>query len=385
MAAPDFDQLADTQARDGGAAVLERLIDTLRQRREHHRLFDALCLRKKFELGLPLVKPASFDDVPAEQQREFEEAYVAAAREVGEALLAAGNIAQAWVYLRTIREPQKVREAIDRLPAPREASDESEQIIRIALHEGAHPTKGLEFMLRTHGTCGTITALDQMMYQLASEDRRAAAALMVRELHRDLTASVRRDVERKMPLVPPGETLRELTAGREWLFAEGNYHIDVSHLNAVVRFARFLDKTNPELRLAIELADYGSRLAPQLQYSGDAPFEELYPAHVQYFKALAGETQDEAIGYFRRKLDAEPDEQDKPLLAFVLVDLLSRVGRQNEAIEIAERHLTNVDPSSGFSFADLCRDAGRMDVLERVAREKDDLVTYAAALLEAKR
>ena len=77
-------------------------------------------------------------------------------------------------------------------------------------------------------------------------------------------------------------------AGREWLLANDSYHIDVSHLNAVVRFARALDRECPELDLALQLAEYGARLAPQYQYAGTPPFEEFYPAHIRFLGALLG-------------------------------------------------------------------------------------------------
>ena len=70
------------------------------------------------------------------------------------------------------------------------------------------------------------------------------------------------------------------------------------------------------------------------------------------------------------------------MIAYVLVDLLTRIGRLDEAVEPAERYLKNVDESSGFSFTQLCQEAGRIDVLLNTAREKGDLVAFTAALLQ---
>ena len=75
------------------------------------------------------------------------------------------------------------------------------------------------------------------------------------------------------------------------------------------------------------------------------------------------------------------DDADKQLIAYVLVDLASRIGRWDDAVQLAEQHLLNLEDSSSFSFSELCRDAGRMDVLQRVAQSKNDLVTFTAALL----
>ncbi len=377
-----FAELDELKQSDGPEAAIERLIATLREREDFHKLFDALCLKKKFELGLPLARPTSFDEVPDDRRGEFEDGYVAAARETGELLLSADNIPEAWVYLRTIHEPEKVAEAIEAVDVRREADEQTEQLINIALYEGANPVKGLEMMLRTHGTCNTVTALDQQILNMQPADRRRAAALLVNELYTDLSHTLRHEVEQKMASVPPELSLRELMFGRDWIFAEDNYHIDVSHLNAVVRFSRHLTDADPELLKVIELAEYGSKLSPQFQYEADPPFDDFYPAHVQFFKALADEDRDDALAYFREKLAGESDEEAKPMLAYVLVDLLVRIERIDAALELAKEHLKDVEDPAGFSFAALCQQAGRMDLLQTVAREKGDLVSYTAALLQ---
>lgn len=375
-----FSQLSETKT-SGASAVFDKLIESLKASKDYHRLFDATLMRKKQQLGLPLLRPTSLDDVPSDKRTEFEKTYVEAAREVGQLFLDAGQIANAWLYFRTIREPEPVAKALAAMPSRREPGDDTEELIQVALFEGANPSKGVEWMLKTHGTCSTITSLEQQMSRLPADDRRQCAAILVKHLYDDLTESVRADVQRRMALAPPAGTLREAIAGRDWLFQEGNYHIDVSHLNAVVRFARFLDKSYPELKLAIELAEYGSHLDPQFQYPGDPPFDEFYPAHRHFFQALLGEKVDEAIAYFQEKLNAEPNDTDKQLIAYVLVDLTSRIGRWDDAVQLAEQHLLSLEDSSSFSFAELCRDAGRMDVLQRVAQSKNDLVTFTAALL----
>ena len=379
-----FREIEDLHRDEGAPAAIDRLIATLDEHQEFHKLFDALMLKKKFELGLPLVQPTSFDDVAEDRQQDFEESYVAAARAVGGKFLEQGSVPQAWLYFRTIREPAEVRAALDKIDARREPGEETEQLIQIALYDGAHPTKGLEMMLRTHGTCSTITAFDQCASQLSLEDRQAASSLLVDELYRDLADSVRRDAERRTGAAPQADSLSQLLDGRDWLFEDGNYHIDVSHLNSVVRFARFLEPSSPSVRRAIELAEYGGRLAPQFQYPGDPPFDDFYPAHGHFFKALIDEDREVHLAYFQHKLDGDADRDDKPLLAYVLVDLLVRCGRMDEALAIAAEHLKNLEPSSGFSFARLCQQASRMDALREAAREKGDLVGYTAALLQEK-
>jgi hypothetical protein len=173
-----FDRLASLKSSAGPAAAIDSLVETFRAESNYHKLFDALLLKKRHEMGLPLVRPSSLEDIPEARREEFENAYIAAAREIGGLFLAQNNIPDAWVYLRTIREPQKVRDAIESLSLPRDADRVSEEVIQIALHEGANPVKGLELMLRSHGTCNTVTTLDQMMHSLTPADRTRAAGLM---------------------------------------------------------------------------------------------------------------------------------------------------------------------------------------------------------------
>ena len=67
----------------------------------------------------------------------------------------------------------------------------------------------------------------------------------------------------------------EAITGRDWLFDDGNYHIDVSHLAAVVRFARFLPPESAGLPVVLELCEYGKRLSPQFQFPADPPFDDV--------------------------------------------------------------------------------------------------------------
>ena len=145
-------------------------------------------------------------------------------------------------------------------------------------------------MLRAHGTCSTITTLDQSLQNLTPEQRQLCAKVMVRSLYDDVVESVRRDVERRIPGLPPGESLRSLMAGRDWLLESGNYHVDVSHLHAVIRFARSLEAPAEELDLALQLCEYGQRLAEPLQYAGEPPFVDYYPAHAAFFRATSSPT-----------------------------------------------------------------------------------------------
>ena len=377
-----FALLQDRCRAGGASSVFESLIEALRERHEYHKLFDALCLKKKHQLGAPLNRPTSFEDIPAEKRDEFEAAYIAAAREVGQLLLADKKLAQSFVYFHAVRETQPIRDVIEAAPIPRESGEESEELIDIGFYKMVHPVKGLQVLLKTHGTCNSITALDQAFANLSPEQRSECASLLIRTLHADLMQSVQREVKQRMPFAEPAKSLKELTAGRDWLFAENNYHIDVSHLHSTVRFARSLTADQPELALARDLAEYGLQLSPQFQYPGEPPFADFYPSHLQFFKFLANEDRDSALAYFQQQLDRAADAQDQAMIAYVVVDLLARTEQLEVALPLAEKYLVKADPDFAVAFAELCQKAGRLDVLLRSAEERDDLVAYAAALVQ---
>ncbi|MFH1303554.1 MAG: hypothetical protein ABIK07_21070 [Planctomycetota bacterium] len=366
-------------------AVLERLIETLTAQKNYHRLFDALLMKKKQSMGLELLQPTSFDYVPEEQKKEFELAYIEAAREVGSLFLAEKLYADAWLYFQTIQEPDLVAAALDKINPRTIPEGKSEELIQVCVYEGANPEKGFEIMLQVNGICNTITVFDQMNAQFNPERRQKIARLLVDQLYGDLVQSLQYQVQQKLPMAPPADNLRELMAGRDWMFEGGSYHIDVSHLNSVVRFARLLSDDDPSMPKVIELCEYGSRLDQQFQYPGESPFEDFYPAHLNFFKALVGNENDRSLGvaYFEKKLELEPDDEDKQMIAYVLIDLLTRVNQNDRAIELAETYLSQFEDPNTFSFTDLCRKTDHLEVLQKVARGKGDLVTFAGALLDA--
>ena len=362
-------------------AAFAAAAEALREAGEVDRLFDLRMLHAKVRAGLPVGRPESLSDVPRERRGEIEEAYREAGREAGGRLLERGDLVAAWAYFQAIGEPGPIREAVAAVPLPRpdEGFDEVvEELTRLALYEGANPPRGVERMLRTTGTCGTVTALDQLMPQLPADDRRACAAVMVGWLHAELFRSVRSDIERTTPLLTDPQTVAELLDGRDSLLEGGGYHIDVSHLSAVVRFARSLEPGDAGLPLAIDLCEYGRRLDRSLQYPGEAPFEDFYVSHGHFLRALSGRGVDDAAAYFRGKLNAEPDLPDRRLIAYVLSDLLMRCDREEEAVSLAAEHLAGTAAETGFSLIEMCQRAGRLDLLAEHARESGDVVAVLA-------
>lgn len=382
-----FAELSQLHSSGNSVRTVDRLIEILRDSGNFHQLFDATLLRKKMEMGIEPRDPSGFDDVPENRRAEFEEVYIETARKVGQMLLDAGNFSAAWVYFRTIREHGPIVKALEEYQPDPEGSP-SEEILELALYQGLAPAKGIELMLAYHGTCPSITALDQSFRQLTPEQRRGCAAVMVLRLYRDLRNSVGYDLERRHGALPPeSASLGELIEQHPELFANDNYHIDVSHLNAVVRFARALSPHDVELDQARQLARYGQKLAPQYQYAGEPPFDQFYTASDHYFSVLMDDCRQEHLEYFRGRLAADPGEQEpesqRQLIALSLVELLVKIGEVNEAAEIGIKYLASVQDQIGISLGELCLQANRSDLLTELARNRQDLVAFTLALLRS--
>jgi hypothetical protein len=378
-----FDDVESTLRTSGPSVALERLADHLSASGDLRALLDALLLKARHELGLPLIAAGSLADLPEPSRSRYEERYVEAIRLVGSKHLESGDIPTAWAYFRAIAENEPVAKAIlDYRPS--ENDERLGAIIEIALHHGVSPIRGLELILEHYGTCSAISAFEQ----LPGHDeavRVACAERLIRRVHRDLSVNVRSDIAGRGQILPPEESaIAELIRGRDWLFADESYHVDISHLASVVRMAVLV--TDPEvLALGVDLAEYGRRLSPRLQLEGHAPFERIFDDHRVYLRALLGRDVDTAIAHFHAKLDLPGDEvAESSVPAQTLVNLLVRIGRLESAIEVAGEHLAGLPDSVLFcpSVAQLCQRAGKPDRLAAIARDHGDLVHYTAALIQ---
>jgi hypothetical protein len=388
-----FDSIAATLRERGPIAALERLADDLNASGDYRALLDAMLLKARQELGLPLIAPGSLADVPEPKRTQYEEKYVEAIRLIGSKYLASGDIPTAWAYYRVIGENQPIVRAIDDY-RPDAGGDNSGgdgerlgAVIEVAFNHGVNPRRGFELILEHYGTCSAISAFEG----LPAHDeavRLSCAERLIRQLHRDLVANIRSDIAGRGQLLPPiGATIAELIAGRDWLFAEDSYHIDVSHLTSVVRMSVLVNDPDA-LALAVDLTEYGRRLSPRLQFEGVPPFERVFDDHGIYLRALVGRDVDAAIAHFRAKLGppdrrSDPESPDPAIPAQTLVTLLVRLGRLDEAIDISARYLTGLPESALFcpNIAQLCQRAGDPKRLADIARDRRDLVNYTAALL----
>jgi hypothetical protein len=171
-------------------------------------------------------------------------------------------------------------------------------------------------------------------------------------------------------------------AGRDWLFGEYDYYVDTSHLTSLIPYC--LDATRPEtLRLLDELCEYGARLSLNFAFRAQPPFEDGYRDYGHYIKALIGINSDEHIRHFYEKAAAADPDSDGTEAAQTLVSLLTRLHRYDEALAVFSQYLQNENPSylRCPTAMQLCCTAANYEGLRQVARERGDVLSYAAARL----
>ncbi len=182
---------------------------------------------------------------------------------------------------------------------------------------------------------------------------------------------------------PENASLRELMAGRAWLFEGNSSYADSTHLSVLLRFTPELEHREP-LRMAAEMAEYGRCLAPMFHFRGDPPFEDTYGDHAVYLRALLGEEVDKAIAHFRNKAAETAAVPRDNAPAEVLIELLVRLGRYGEAIEASLEFFANSGetPPSCASAMQLCQMEGDYRQLRKLARDRGDLLAYTAAVIQ---
>ncbi len=378
---PIFQDLDRTLLASGPSAVLDHLISEMERRDDPRGLLDALLLKARHDLGLPSILDGPLADLSEPQRSIYEDRYVEAIRQVGTRMLKRGDIVAAWPYFRAIGEKETIAAALESF-SPGDGDASVGHVVEVAFTQGVHPRRGFELILDHFGVCSAITSFESLPPDEAI--RSACAEKLCERLHEHLVASLRADIERQGTPAPADQTtIPLLLEGRDWLFDDEAYHLDVSHLSAIVRISPIMDRREV-LAKAVELTVYGARLSDRHKYAGELPFERTYEDHEIYLNAILGKNQDEAIAYFRDKLlPPDPDGDGNFLPSQILVRLLLKLGRMEEAIAIEVEHLAAVPEGMLMvpGLSQLCQRAGRMDKLAEVARAQGDPVRYAAAIL----
>jgi hypothetical protein len=370
-----FDLVEAAITASGATSALDLLARKFIAEKQYPQLFETRLMQKRLELGLPLIQLGGIEGLPEPGRSSYENGVREAAREAGTLFLSDGDIPHAWPYFRAIGDRETVASAIE----DAEPGEQMDALIDIALGERVHPRKGLELVIAQHGICRAITYFEQFP---DLEDREACLILLVRTLHAELVASLKRAIACQESQPPTANSIPELIAGRDWLFGEFDAYVDTSHVINVIRFAMDL-LDDDAIRQALELCEYGAHLSQQFKMRGEPPFEDIYRDHAIYLRALLGEDLDAAIGHFQDKTLAQDDPMRAIQSAQVLVGLLVRHERYREAAEISLEHLSGIPPHqlacpTLFQLCQLAGDSGRLKTL---ARERGDLLSFAAGAI----
>lgn len=374
--------------REEPTEMLDEMIQHFRQARQPMELFEALKMRVRNKLGLPLV---SNDNEPTRQEdieRQLELGLLDACREAGTLLVEDGRIADGWMYLRPTGDTKLAR----RLIAQIEINDDNyDEMIQVLLHEGIDIARGYQAVIDHQGTCNSITLYEQTLANRSKTDRMAAASCLLNHLYDELRSLIRADIAQREAPADEQESISEMIEKRRWILEDGSYHLDTTHLASTVRIASVLEDPI-QLRKAWELTQYGRKLNHQFQYPGEEPFVDFYPAYSTYYSVLLGENVDAGLKVFQRKARSTDVGQHGTAAIETYVDLLDRVGRHREAIENAIELVPDEIPPQRIvplllEIAAKDSGSGNQDAFVAIleyCKKHGDILGYAAVLHAAK-
>jgi hypothetical protein len=386
-----FEQLDSTLTSNGPAAAAQMLADRLRSQGRYPELFEILKMQSRIELGLPAVHNSlNNHDSPREGlsdelQTQLDQKLLSACREVGMGLLRAGKLQEGWMYMRAVDDREAAAEALRDIHIDQDNLDE---VLGLLIHEAIDVKRGTELSLRMRGTCNTITMLESVIAMRGRREQQEAVQALVRHVHSELLRNVKDDLVRRESWSNDHpdrnqNLLQSLLASRPTLLRDGSYHIDTTHLASTVRFARILDDSDC-LALAQDLAIYGKDLHPQYHYPSEEPFADLYPMSLAMFRAVRGEHVDAALKLFLQKAESLDTNEHGTIAIETYVDLLTRVGRPQAAMEFLVKKMPQGMRPFGIapSLIELAEAANNYDLMLDQSRQKNDEVGYAAALLQ---
>ena len=376
-----FDQVRDALESGDVEQAFNLAVARFQEEGSYPLIFEARLMKKRHELGMPLIQTEAWRSLRPEVQEAYEKATLEAAREVGTLFLERGEIGKAWPYFRAIGDSVPVRDAIESWNDA-EADDALDGAIEVAYHEQVHPRKGFELILKHYGTCRAITNFSQYPVE---EGRADCAQLLAEHVHSELLGNVSHAVAEKEGQPPEGNDLAAVVDGREWLFEGNAYYLDTSHVSSLVQMAPSIDRATT-LELLYGFAEYGKRLGEMYQFPGNPPFENVFEDYGIYIRTVLGRKVEEGLAHFRRKLETSDPILAGTTPAQVLVNLLVRIGRPGEAADVAVEHLSTADPQflTCPNALQLCQMAGDYGRLAEVSRQRRDLLSFAAAEMQAR-
>ena len=374
-----FEQLQQLTEEKGVDAGLDFLEQHVRRNKDYAQLFEVLKMRVRHRMGLPILYSRTRDELDESDQRKLENGLLAACREVGTLFFKQGEFVHGWNYLQPVGD----RVLNDKLIRGVKVDDQNaDDLIEIAVSQGAAPGYGFQILLQRYGTCDAITTFDQTAGNHSLDCQRAMAGALLNHLYDELVGNL---VSALPELKADSNQLtlaKILDSGI--LTAENSCVIDATHLASVIRIARVLQERSL-IQKAYELARYGGGLPDDLVYPGQVPFEDTYADHLYYFAALLGQNVDVAVEHFGNKLELHDARQHGGIVIETFVDLLAKVGRNDQAIDVLVEQLLGKYPLAGVAPEpnELVMTTDQKQKLMEHFRSESDLLGFGQTLLNS--
>ena len=389
-----YEALLEKADSEGPLPAVNLLVDHFRSTSQYNELFESLKMQNRLRHGFSAVARDNEPPFSAEHTELLERGLIEACREVGSGLLKQGNLQEGWMYMRAVGDQSAVREALAQHTI---TSENLDAYLSIFIQEGLDINRGVELTLEHRGTCNTITMLESVIAMRDRKDQQAGVGPLVRHLHAELLESLRADLQRrKLPVPEPIEratgsdatTMGPIAAminAYPALLDDGSYHLDTSHVASTVRFARVLDSRD-DLILALDLARYGRKLHTQYHYASEEPFQDLYLMSSYFFSVLLGENVEACLKPFLQKAESLDVNEHGSIGVETYVDLLSRIGRHEEALQFLLKRMPRGMRPFGVapSLLELSSLSKNFQPMLQQSQQRDDLLGFAAALLQSK-
>ncbi|MEM9943424.1 MAG: hypothetical protein AAF939_17815 [Planctomycetota bacterium] len=380
MPTTPFEEIIRLSAESGVEKSLDYLDHFFRRNKDFYKLFEVLKMKCRHRLGLALMYSSQPDDLSDDQQKELEDGLLDACREVGTLLIRSGNLQDGWMYLQPLADRNLTEKLIESVPVDENNIDD---LIEISVSQGAAPAYGFGLLLRHYGTCNGITTFDTQVARFDRPIQKAMAEKLLHHLYQELMSNVRYGLEQTGGKVDEQATLGEVLELNPEMLSGGAHHIDTTHLASLMRIARVVSDPK-DIRMALDLAEYGQKLIDDFKYEGSPPFENTYEDHLIYYRALLGIEVDAAVSHFEKKAQNVSTEEYGSVAIETLIEFLVRLGKQDKALEVCiDKLLGKLEPMglapSPFEIAQTERQRVR---LMEFYRSQDDLLGFTASLLQ---
>lgn len=257
-----------------------------------------------------------------------------------------------------------------------------------------HPALGLSLLLAHNGTCNGITAYEQAISRLPMLRQQPAADVLVDHLYGEISVALAADLLQRGTVLPaptshsstPGDaSIAALLEAAGGMTDDPAIHVDVSHLQSVLRLARVCTKL-ASIQKAWQLAHYACRLPAEVVYPGEAPFANVAESSKLFYGAQLGFDVEKAIRFFvplQRQRVWKTRERCPPTRSCSCSGgstanraLHAALERPNDASMASSMQATGMLPS----LVELAAIGPDWEMLRAACRARGDEITFAVTL-----